>query len=61
MDAPENHTSGKAVAKLSGGTLTLGAVAALMVGQWMFMGIAADLLSSAVIFGIGYGYGRFFK
>lgn len=53
--------TGKAVAKVGGSTLALGAVAAIMVGQWLFMGIAADLLSSAVIFGIGYLYGRYSK
>lgn len=53
--------TGKAVAKVGGSTLAVGAVALIMVGQWLFMGIAADLLSSAVIFGIGYLYGRYSK
>lgn len=51
----------KALAKASVGTLTVGAVGALLVGQVMLMGVMADLFTSGLIFAIGFAYGRFGK
>jgi hypothetical protein len=50
-----------ALVKASAGTLTIGAVGALLVGQVMLMGVMADLFTSAIIFGIGFAYGRYGK
>ena len=56
-DLPEKSTG----LKLTTTTVVGGGAVLLMAGQWMLMGAAADLLSSAFLFGLGFVYGKYFK